>query len=253
MSSHPRYRTILLFGPPGAGKGTQGKILGHIPGFYHLSCGDVFRNVDVNSALGRTFIEYSSKGLLVPDEPTVQMWSQHMHARTVMSIYKPSVDLLVLDGIPRNPNQAKILEKHIKVLKIIHLVCPDEDKMIERLRRRAIKENRFDDAREDVIRKRWDVYKQETYPVLECYDKSLIAEVDAMGSPGEVLIEVLRQVVPVQDAHFGNRLAGEAGKPAAAGKGGSAGGGVAKRASGGSVLDKNSRNGAARPVAGKKK
>lgn len=210
MSTHSRYRTILLFGPPGAGKGTQGKILGHVPGFYHLSCGDVFRNVDVNSTLGRTFIEYSSKGLLVPDEPTVQMWSQHMHARTVMSIYKPNVDLLVLDGIPRNPNQAKILEKHIKVLKIIHLVCPDEDRMIERLRRRAIKENRFDDAREDVIRKRWQVYKDETYPVLECYDRDLIAEVDAMGSPGEVLIEVLKQVVPVQDIHFGNSLSDDA-------------------------------------------
>jgi adenylate kinase len=207
---HTRYRTILLFGPPGAGKGTQGKILGHVPGFYHLSCGDVFRNVDVNSHLGKIFIEYSSKGLLVPDEPTVQMWSQHMHARTVMSIYKPNVDLLILDGIPRNPAQAKLLEKHIKVLKIIHLVCPDEERMIARLRRRAIKENRFDDAREDVIRKRWEVYKKETYPVLECYDKNLIAEVDAMGSPGEVLIEVLKQVVPVQDAHFGNRLSGEA-------------------------------------------
>lgn len=209
--SHTRYRTILLFGPPGAGKGTQGKILGHVPGFYHLSCGDVFRNVDVSTPLGRTFVEYSSKGLLVPDEPTVQMWSQHMHARTVMGIYKPNVDLLVLDGIPRNPAQARLLDKHLKVLKIVHLVCRDEDKMIERLRRRAIKENRFDDAREDVIRKRWEVYKQETYPVLKFYDKSLIAEVEAMDSPGEVLIRVLREIVPVQDQHFGNRLSGEAG------------------------------------------
>lgn len=200
--THSRYRTILLFGPPGAGKGTQGKILGHVPGFYHLSCGDVFRNVDTGSALGKTFIEYSSKGLLVPDEPTVAMWSQHMHARTVMSIYKPNVDLLVLDGIPRNVAQAKILEKHIKVLQIIHLVCPDEEQMIERLRRRAIKENRMDDAREDVIRKRWEVYKQETYPVLNFYPKELIAEVNAQGSPAKVLMEVLRNVVPVQQQHF---------------------------------------------------
>jgi len=199
---HSRYRTILLFGPPGSGKGTQGKILGHVPGFYHLSCGDVFRNVDTASALGKTFIEYSSKGLLVPDEPTVQMWSQHMHARTVMSIYKPNVDILVLDGIPRNVNQAKILEKHIKVLKIIHLVCPDEERMIERLRKRAIKENRMDDARDDVIRKRWEVYKKETAPVLGFYPKELIAEVNAQGSPAQVLIDVLRHAVPVQQQHF---------------------------------------------------
>lgn len=200
--THSRYRTILLFGPPGSGKGTQGKILGHVPGFYHLSCGDVFRNVDTGSSLGKTFIEYSSKGLLVPDEPTVAMWSQHMHARTVMSIYKPNVDLLVLDGIPRNVNQAKILEKHIKVLKIVHLVCPDEEKMIERLRKRAIKENRMDDARDDVIRKRWEVYKKETSPVLGFYPKELIAEVNAQGSPAQVLVDVLKICVPVQQQHF---------------------------------------------------
>lgn len=206
----PRYRTILLFGPPGAGKGTQGKILGSVPGFYHLSCGDVFRNVDTNTHLGKLFVEYSSKGLLVPDEPTVQMWHQHMVARTVLGIYKPNVDLLVLDGIPRNVQQAKILEKHVKVLKIIHLICPDEERMIERLRRRAVKENRFDDAREDVIRKRWNVYKAETYPVLAHYPQDKIAEVNAMGSPGHVLTEVLKEVVPVQEHHFANRLSGEA-------------------------------------------
>ncbi|CAN5709632.1 hypothetical protein BH11PLA1_BH11PLA1_09390 [soil metagenome] len=204
-----RYRTILLFGPPGAGKGTQGKVVGSVPGFYHLSCGDVFRNIDTATPLGRTFIEYSSRGLLVPDSETVQMWQQHMHARTVLSIYKPHVDLLLLDGIPRNVPQAVLLDKYIDVLKIVHLVCPDEEKMIERLRRRAVKENRLDDAREDVIRRRWEVYKKETYPVLAHYPKHLIAEVNAMGSPGRVLTEVLQQLVPVQESHFLNRLSGE--------------------------------------------
>ncbi len=204
-----RYRTILLFGAPGAGKGTQGKILGQVPGFFHLSCGDVFRTIDMNSPLGKIFREYSSKGLLVPDEPTIQMWHKNMQARETLSIYKPLADLLVLDGIPRNVAQAKLLEKYIKVLKIIHLVCRDEEKMIERLRRRALKENRIDDARDDVIRKRWEVYKQETYPVLACYPKELIVEVDAMGSPASVLQHVLEVVAPVQEAHFTNALSGE--------------------------------------------
>ena len=199
-----RYRTILLFGAPGAGKGTQGKILGNVPGFYHLSCGDVFRSLDMSTPLGRVFVEYSSKGLLVPDEHTIQMWHQNMKARTELAIYKPHVDLLVLDGIPRNVSQAKLVEKHLKVLKILHLVCPNKEQMMERLRRRAIKENRVDDAKEDVIRKRWDVYEQETYPVLNCYDKSLIAEIDAMGSPASVLEKVLEVLVPVQNEHFLN-------------------------------------------------
>src|SRR5438093_735323 len=103
-----RSQTILLFGAPGSGKGTQGKILGQIPGFFHLSCGEVFRTLDVNSKIGKVFMEYSSRGELVPDEVTVQMWHENIHAQTVLSLYKPHVDMLVLDGIPRNVNQANL-------------------------------------------------------------------------------------------------------------------------------------------------
>ena len=60
------YRTILLFGAPGSGKGTQGKILGTIPSFFHCACGDVFRNLRIDDPLGKVFVEYSSRGLLVP-------------------------------------------------------------------------------------------------------------------------------------------------------------------------------------------
>lgn len=204
-----RFQTVLLFGAPGAGKGTQGKILGHVPGFYHLSCGEVFRTLDTSSELGKTFMEYSSKGLLVPDDVTVKMWHQNMHARTVLSDYKPKADLLVLDGIPRNVNQAKILEKYINVLLIIHLICPDKEEMIKRLRRRALKENRIDDAKEDVIRRRWDVYERETFPVLEYYSPDIIREVDATGSPARVLEHILESVVPIQESHFNNPITGE--------------------------------------------
>lgn len=204
-----RYQTILLFGAPGSGKGTQGKILGQIPGFYHLSCGDVFRTLDTNSELGKTFVEYSSRGELVPDDITVKMWQQNMHARTVLSVYKPRADLLVLDGIPRNINQARLLEKYINVLQVVHLVCPDKEEMIKRLRRRALKENRADDAREEVIRRRWDVYEAETAPVLDYYPKEIIRTVDAIGSPARVLQHILEAVVPIQEAHFNNPVTGE--------------------------------------------
>jgi adenylate kinase len=209
MAMHQRYQTVLLFGAPGAGKGTQGKILGSIPGFYHLSCGEVFRTLDMASELGRTFMQYSSKGLLVPDDVTIKMWQHNMHARTVLSDFKPRADLLVLDGIPRNVNQAKLLEKHLNVLCILHLMCRDKEEMIKRLRRRALKENRVDDAKEDVIRKRWEVYERETFPVLEYYPREIIKEVDAAGSPGRVLQHILESVVPVQEKHFKNPITGE--------------------------------------------
>src|SRR5271168_78374 len=65
------YKSLLLIGAPGSGKGTQGKILGTIPGFFHIACGDVFRAVDVRSSFGRAFLEYSSKGKLVPDDVSI--------------------------------------------------------------------------------------------------------------------------------------------------------------------------------------
>lgn len=205
-SKDQRYQTVLLFGAPGSGKGTQGKILGSIPGFYHLSCGEVFRTLNVKSELGKVFVEYSSRGELVPDDVTIAMWKENIHAQVVLSLYKPGDDLLILDGIPRNVNQARLMDKHIQVLEIIHLVCKDEKAMIERLRRRALKENRADDAREEVIRRRWEVYKNETYPVLAHYPKSVVQEVDAMGSPASVLQHILERVVPVQESHFTNTL-----------------------------------------------
>ena len=74
MEKGKQFRTILMFGAPGSGKGTQGRILGDLPGFYHLSCGDVFRALNHRSELGQVFLEYSSQGKLVPDEFTIRLW-----------------------------------------------------------------------------------------------------------------------------------------------------------------------------------
>lgn len=207
MSS--RYKTVLLFGGPGAGKGTQGKILGKVPGFFHLACGDVFRSLDTNSDLGKEFLEYSSRGELVPDSVTIEMWRQNVHAQTVLSLYKPHADLLILDGIPRNLPQAEAMDQYLEVLLVIHLVCPNVDEMVMRMKRRALKENRLDDADEKVIRHRFKVYDDETKPVLGHYDPGIIREINALGAPADVLQNVLSVVVPVQNEHFHNPLAGK--------------------------------------------
>jgi adenylate kinase len=200
--SHAPYKTALLFGMPGAGKGTQGKILGTVPGFFHCACGDVFRQIDIHSDLGRIFYDHSSRGELVPDDVTVKMWAKNIEARAILSDYKPHNDLLILDGIPRTLHQAKIMQEHIDVLAVVHLVCLDQDSMIQRLRRRALKENRFDDADEKVIRRRWEVYEKETRPVLSHYDPSIVHEVDSIGSPAMVLRQILDIVAPIQNQHF---------------------------------------------------
>jgi adenylate kinase len=191
VSSSKRFRSILLFGAPGSGKGTVGKALGAIPGFVHLACGDVFRTLDMTGPLGRVFVEYSSKGLLVPDDVTVALWKEYMDSQISLHSFTPERDILVLDGIPRNLEQAKILEQHIKVERIFHLVCSDENLMMQRLRRRALKENRLDDASDEVIRRRWGVYEAESQPVLDFYPASLIQKVDALGSPVRVIHTIL--------------------------------------------------------------
>jgi len=196
------FHTILLFGPPGAGKGTLGRAMGSIPGFYHCACGDVFRRINPQSRLGKVFIEYSSRGELVPDDVTIELWLEQIHAQEKTQAYKTSHDLLILDGIPRNVGQARMMDKHLDVLKLIELDCPDEDRMIERLRRRALKENRLDDAKESVIRHRWDVYRQETAPALDHYPDELKVKVNAQSSPAKVLYDVLEIVIPVQNDYF---------------------------------------------------
>lgn len=204
-----RYQAVLLFGAPGVGKGTQGKILEQIPGFYHMSTGDMFRTLDVHTGIGQEIMAYMSRGELVPDELTVKLWRENTHARAVLSLYKPHHDILILDGMPRNVNQAKLIAEDVNVLAIVHLVCRDKDEMVQRLRRRALKENRRDDAKEEVIRHRWKIYEEETAPVLACYPSKLIHEVDAMGSPASVLAHILEVLVPVQNSHFNNPVSGE--------------------------------------------
>jgi adenylate kinase len=127
---------------------------------------------------------------------------QAIHAHTVLGDYKPRVDLLVLDGIPRTLEQARLMSEYVDVLKVVHLHCEDEQAMVERLRKRALKENRYDDADEKVIRQRWQVYQRETYPLLAYYPPEHVVAVDSIGSPGRVLRDVLDQVVPTQDSHF---------------------------------------------------
>jgi adenylate kinase len=186
-----RYRTVLLFGAPGAGKGTQGKILGTIPGFFHCACGDVFRSLKADSPIGRIFIQYSSRGELVPDEPTVEMWQHFIDGSTQAGRFRPEKDTLVLDGIPRNISQAQMLRGTLNVQAIFYLRCKQEGQLVKRLQKRALRENRLDDANIDVIRNRLSVYENESQPVLDFYGKKLVHGINADQTPVEVLFDVL--------------------------------------------------------------
>lgn len=189
-----KFKTLLLFGAPGSGKGTQGKILGTIPGFYHCACGDVFRSIDLRSSLGKAFLEHSSRGELVPDDITVDLWSQQIRNMVTLGRFKPEIDFLVLDGIPRNVEQAKIMQDKLDVLHVFHLSCPDRSKLVERLKRRALRDNRMDDANDEVIKKRLETYVAQSKPVLDFYGAASTTNVDATQWPYQILRDILNHI-----------------------------------------------------------
>ena len=196
-----KYNTFILFGAPGSGKGTQGKTLGTIPRFYHCACGDVFRSIDTRTKVGQAFLEYSSKGQLVPDEITVELWREAIDAAVDAHKFKPDIDTLVLDGIPRNVGQAKIMEEMIDVQKVFHLSCPSRETLFYRLKKRALKDNRLDDASDQVIQRRLDTYETESKLVLSYYSKEMVTVVDATQPPSKVLFDILASMNGVVAQH----------------------------------------------------
>jgi adenylate kinase len=191
-----RIKTVLLFGAPGSGKGTQGKMLGTLPGFVHVACGEVFRSLDLTSEVGKVFLQYSSRGELVPDDFTARLWREHLAKLVRMGSFKPDTDTLVLDGIPRNLRQAKMLENDIEVIRLVVLRCHrNREEIVRRLKSRALKDNRLDDANEETIRNRLRVYDEESKPVIEHYPATVRVDVDALQTPIEVAHDILSAIL----------------------------------------------------------
>ena len=183
-----KYQTYLLFGAPGSGKGTQGRTLGSIPRFFHCACGDVFRSIDTRTK-GRAFLVFEqghSSRMISPERGKRDRCcetppsSPHRYAR--------------LDGIPRNVGQAKIMDDLIDVQKVFHLSCPNRDALFARLKKRALKDNRLDDANEEVIQRRLALYETESKPVLGYYGPERITCIDATEPPAKVLLHILESV-----------------------------------------------------------
>lgn len=201
------YPAALIFGVPGAGKGTQGEILTKVPGFFHLSSGVIFRKLDPKSEEGRIVRDYSARGELAPDEITIRIFLNWLEAQRDAEKFRPHDQLLVLDGIPRSIGQCEMLEPYIDVKALIHFVCRNEEIMIKRIRRRAAMENRVDDASESVTRRRFEVYHRETSPILEYYPDEIIHNVEADRIPAEVCHDCLGFLAPIVKEHFPRKLA----------------------------------------------
>jgi adenylate kinase len=176
---------IVLFGPPGSGKGTQSERLISKYGLLHLSTGDVFRaNIKGETALGLLAKGYMDKGQLVPDEVTVNMLRSE-----VLKHENPKG--FIFDGFPRTKNQAQALEAFLKELNteisVMLALEVEENELKERLKKRAEVSGRVDDADPDVIANRIKVYNAETAPVKDFYSaQNKLVSIDGIGSIDEI-------------------------------------------------------------------
>jgi adenylate kinase len=186
---------LVLVGPPGSGKGTQGPVLAAHLGVPHLSTGDLLREqVEAGTELGRRVGEVIDRGDLVPDGLMIDV--------VIDALGGAAGKGYVLDGFPRTVAQAEMLEKDGSPLPApdlaVHLDIPDEV-VHRRLAGRALEEGRRDDADPDVIERRLQVYREETEPLLVHYrDRDALVTVDGDGPPEEVSARLLAAVGPVR-------------------------------------------------------
>jgi adenylate kinase len=175
---------LILMGPPGAGKGTQAKVVAEHFGIPAISTGDIFRaNVSQGTELGKKAQEYMDAGEYVPDEVTNLM----VRARIDEPDAAPG---FLLDGYPRTLAQVEELDGMIGHTghRLDAAVCltVDADEIVARLLQRARTEGRADDT-EDVIRRRQEVYAEQTEPLIEVYrSRGIVHEIDGMGAVDEV-------------------------------------------------------------------
>lgn len=188
------YRSILLLGPPGSGKGTLGKLLSSAGNHFHLSSGDIFRGLSPESPAGKLYHSYAGKGHLLPDDVTLGIWHHFVEGLIATNRYFPHQQLLLLDGIPRTINQAELLENYIQIMHIIVLETKNVDILIKRMKRRALIERRADDMDETVLETRMRVYVEDTHKLLEHYPSNLISRFNADQRPLEVLRDVLAKL-----------------------------------------------------------
>lgn len=185
------FRSVLIFGPPGSGKGTIGRFLSSAGNHFHLSSGDIFRGISIESPAGKLYHNYAGKGLLMPDETTVRIWHHYVHGLIATNRYFPKEQYLLLDGIPRTPRQAELLDAYVQIEGVIVLDVKKPDILIRRMQKRALIEKRTDDMDPNVLKTRLNIYKEETSSVLKHYPKKSISYFNANQKPLEVLRDIL--------------------------------------------------------------
>ena len=189
---------LIIMGPPGAGKGTQAKFVADHFGIPAISTGDIFRrNVSEGTELGLEAKRYMDAGEYVPDEVTNLMVRHRIDE-------EDAVPGFLLDGYPRTLAQVEELDGMIghtgHRLDAVVVLTVDDEELVQRLLQRAQVEGRADDT-EAVIRRRQEVYNEQTAPLIDVYrERGLLVEVDGMGAVDDVTARIFESLDPVQQS-----------------------------------------------------
>ncbi len=178
---------LILFGPPGAGKGTQAALLCELLSVPHISTGDLFREaIAAQSELGLKAQSYMDQGNLVPDQVVIEMIHDRLSQSDIQSGW-------ILDGFPRTLAQAEALDDLLVELNqpyntVVSLIVPN-DFLVERMLGRGRK-----DDTEEVIRRRLQVYQAQTSPLIEYYrDRNMLQEIDGTGDVSEITLRIQQE------------------------------------------------------------
>ena len=186
-------RNLVLFGPPGAGKGTQSEFLVNHYNLVHLSTGDVFRyNIKSGTALGKMAQSYMDQGKLVPDEVTISMLQAEVEKHT-------EAEGFIFDGFPRTTAQAEALDTFLTSrgdsIETMLSLEVEESELKKRLLARSVTSGRADDADETVIQKRINVYHAETAPVADFYKAmGKFKSINGLGSVEEITNRLVQAI-----------------------------------------------------------
>jgi adenylate kinase len=184
---------LILFGPPGSGKGTQAAKLVEKYNLLHISTGDLFRyEMGNDTPLGQEAKSYIQKGELVPDSVTIGMLHNKVEAN-------PDVEGYIFDGFPRTVAQAEALdalmqEMETSISKLI-LLSVDDNEIVTRLLERGKTSGRSDDQKEDTIRNRIKIFKNETSPVFDYYaEQEKAVQVEGIGSIDDIFSRLSAEI-----------------------------------------------------------